>query len=49
LVDTDQSRVVPIYNSGSSDQANPSSVAIASGIFLTLGYNAKRRARRPPA
>jgi hypothetical protein len=36
-----KSKVVPIYNSGYADQANPSSVEIASGTFLTLGYNAK--------
>lgn len=36
-----KSKVVSIYNSGSPDQANPSSVEIASGTFLTLGYNAK--------
>lgn len=36
-----KSTVVPIYNSGAADQANPSSVEIASGTFLTLGYNAK--------
>ncbi|MCO1577592.1 glycoside hydrolase [Crossiella sp. SN42] len=34
-------KVVPIYNSGVYDQANPSSVEIANGTFLTLGYNAK--------
>lgn len=39
--------VLPIYNSGSSDQANPSSVEIAAGTFLTLGYNAKTKAQSP--
>jgi hypothetical protein len=33
--------VVPICNSCAADQANPSSVEIASGTFLTLGHNAK--------
>lgn len=36
--------VVPIYNSGSADQANPSSVETTPGTFLTLGYNAKTKA-----
>jgi hypothetical protein len=36
-----KSKVVPIYNSGHPDQANPSSVEIATGTFLTLGYNAR--------
>jgi hypothetical protein len=39
--------VVPIYNSGSGDQANPSSVEISPGTFLTLGYNAKTKAASP--
>jgi hypothetical protein len=39
--------VVPIYNSGATDQANPSSVEIASGTFLTLGYNAKPKTASP--
>jgi hypothetical protein len=39
--------VVPIYNSGHSDQANPSSVEIAAGTFLTLGYNAKPKSLSP--
>ncbi|MDG4825644.1 exo-alpha-sialidase [Asanoa sp. WMMD1127] len=34
-------RKVLIYNSGSGDQANPSSVEVSSGRFLTLAYNAK--------
>ncbi|RKR86499.1 hypothetical protein BDK92_0729 [Micromonospora pisi] len=33
--------VLPIYNSGYADQGNPSSVEIASGTYLTLGYNTK--------
>ncbi|MFB9905754.1 hypothetical protein [Allokutzneria oryzae] len=40
-------KVVPIYNSGAADQANPSSVEIAPGTFLTLGYNAKTKAASP--
>ncbi|MEV4535050.1 exo-alpha-sialidase [Asanoa sp. NPDC049518] len=32
---------VPIYNSGSGDQANPSSVEVSAGRFFTLAYNAK--------
>ncbi|WP_433222249.1 sialidase family protein [Dactylosporangium sp. CS-047395] len=32
---------VLIYNSGSSDQANPSSVETSSGTYFTLAYNAK--------
>ncbi len=34
-------RVVSIYNSGAYDQANPSSVMLSDGSFLTTGYNAK--------
>lgn len=37
-------KVVPIYNSGFGDQANPSSVETAPGTFLTAAYNAKKRA-----
>ncbi|MER7278643.1 exo-alpha-sialidase [Dactylosporangium sp. NPDC000244] len=32
---------VAIYNSGSSDQANPSSVEVSGGVYFTLAYNAK--------
>ncbi|WP_433063657.1 sialidase family protein [Dactylosporangium sp. CS-033363] len=32
---------VLIYNSGTSDQANPSSVETSGGNYLTLAYNAK--------
>lgn len=39
--------VVLICNSGAADQANPSSVEIASGTFLTLGYNAKPKTASP--
>ncbi|MFD1147429.1 sialidase family protein [Saccharothrix hoggarensis] len=39
--------VVPLYNSGAADQANPSSVEIAPGTFLMLGYNAKDKATSP--
>ncbi|MEV6965130.1 sialidase family protein [Hamadaea sp. NPDC051192] len=39
--------VTPIYNSGAADQANPSSVEIATGTFLTLGYNAKPKSVSP--
>ena len=39
--------VVPIYNSGSGDQGNPSSVETSAGTFLTLGYNAKTKAASP--
>lgn len=38
---------VPIYNSGANDQGNPSSVEIAGGRFLTLGYNAKTKHESP--
>ena len=34
-------KVLPIYDSGYNDQANPSSVEIAAGSYLTAGYNAK--------
>ncbi|WP_212754492.1 sialidase family protein [Nakamurella aerolata] len=37
-------KVLGIYNSGANDQANPSSVEIAAGSFLTTGYNAKTKA-----
>ncbi|MGM1060439.1 sialidase family protein [Saccharothrix sp. Mg75] len=39
--------VVPLYNSGSGDQANPSSVEISPGTFITLGYNAKPKSSSP--
>jgi hypothetical protein len=39
--------VVPIYNSGAGDQGNPSSVEIAYGTYLTLGYNAKPKTVSP--
>ncbi|MDR6592231.1 sialidase family protein [Saccharothrix longispora] len=39
--------VVPLYNSGSADQANPSSVEISPGTFITLGYNAKPKSSSP--
>ncbi|WP_158602900.1 sialidase family protein [Jiangella rhizosphaerae] len=32
-------RKVPIYDAGNSDQANPSSIELAPGEFLTLGYD----------
>lgn len=35
--------VVPIYNSGADDQANPSSVEVTAGTYLTLAYNAKAK------
>lgn len=35
--------VVPIYDSGADDQANPSSVELSAGTYLTLGYNAKAK------
>lgn len=44
-----KSTVVPIYDSGADDQGNPSSVQIAGGRFLTLGYNAKTKAASPTA
>jgi hypothetical protein len=37
-------RVVPIYNSGFGDQANPSSVETTRGVFVTAAYNAKKYA-----
>lgn len=37
-------KIVPIYNSGFWDQANPSSVETSPGVFLTAGYNAKQKA-----
>lgn len=37
-------KVVPIYNSGFGDQANPSSVETTPGTFLTAAYNAKKYA-----
>jgi hypothetical protein len=37
-------KVVPIYNSGFGDQANPSSVETAPGVFITAAYNAKKYA-----
>ena len=40
-------KVVPLYNSGSGDQGNPSSVETTPGTFLTLGYNAKTKAASP--
>ncbi|WP_210407940.1 sialidase family protein [Allokutzneria sp. NRRL B-24872] len=42
-----KSKVLPLYNSGHGDQANPSSVEIAPGTFLTLGYNAKKKSASP--
>jgi len=40
-------KVLPIYNSGHADQANPSSVEITPGTYLTLGYNAKPKSQSP--
>jgi hypothetical protein len=37
-------KVLPIYNSGFSDQANPSSVEVSPGTFFTFAYNAKKYA-----
>jgi hypothetical protein len=34
---------VPIYDAGNGDQGNPSSVEIAPGEFITLGYNVTAR------
>lgn len=34
---------VPIYDSGSGDQANPSSAEIAPGEFITMGYDVQSR------
>jgi len=39
--------VLPIYNSGSSDQANALRAEIAAGAFPTLVYNAKTKAQSP--
>jgi hypothetical protein len=38
----DGQKVIAIYNSGFSDQGNPSSVETAPGTFLTAAYNAKQ-------
>lgn len=40
-------KVVPLYNSGGYDQANPSSVELSPGVFWTLAYNAKHRPASP--
>lgn len=40
-------KVLPIYNSGAADQANPSSVETTAGTYLTLGYNSKSKAQSP--
>jgi hypothetical protein len=32
-------RQLPVYNSSSDDQANPSSVQLPNGSFLSFGYN----------
>ncbi|MEU7873034.1 exo-alpha-sialidase [Dactylosporangium sp. NPDC049140] len=34
---------VAVYNSGASDQANPSSVEVSPGVYFTLAYNAKAK------
>lgn len=36
-------RQLPVYNSGSDDQANPSSVQLPNGSFLSFGYNINTR------
>ena len=36
-------RIVPVYNSGWDDQANPSSVQLSDGSFLTFGFDVADR------
>ncbi|MCK2242648.1 MULTISPECIES: hypothetical protein [unclassified Crossiella] len=45
--DWTKGKVLPIYDSGAQDQANPSSVEIGTGTFLTLAYNAKPKTSDP--